>query len=158
MKLLTVIVLAVALAGCGPNDETLQTWQDATDQLESEIVIYQQELAGVTDPVERAVLETRVAKMQEQVATFSKALSTAEGAGDIPWAIGETIIGAIAAVVPAVGIALPIIRTLRKQRASIFAAVEAGGGVNDKGAAKTVLLENPAAVAALSAWKAAKAA
>ena len=153
-KLIAVVMLSVALVGCGPTDEQLKTWQDASAQLGTEITVYQQELAGVTDPVERAVLETRVAKMQQQHAIFDKAIQEAENASDVPWAIGETVVGVLAGFFPAAGLALPFIRTLRKQRASIFKAVEAGGGVVNKTTAKTVLKQNPAAVAALSNWKA----
>jgi len=153
MRLLAIVILAVALTGCGPTDEQLQTWQDASAQLGEEIIVYQQELAGITDPVERAAMEARVAEMQRQHAIFDKALGAAEDARDIPWAIGETLVGVLAGVFPVAGIALPFIRTLRKQRESIFKAVQAGGGVVDKEKAKAALKENPAAVAALSKWK-----
>lgn len=152
-KLLATVMLAVALTGCGPTDEQLKTLQDASAQLGTEITVYKQELAGVSDPVERAALQARVAEMQRQHAIFDKAISAAEDADDIPWAIGETIVGVVAGFFPAAGLALPLIRTLRKQRASIFKAVEAGGGVVNKTAAKAVLKQNHSAVAALSKWK-----
>lgn len=152
-KLLGIMMLSVVLTGCGPTDEQLKTWQDASAQLGKEITIYQQELAGVKDPVERAALEARVVEMQRQYAIFDKAINAAEDAGDIPWAIGETVVGVLAGFFPAAGLALPFIRTLRKQRASIFKSIDAGGGVLNKKAAKAALNENPAAVAALSKWK-----
>ena len=91
--------------------------------------------------------------MKRQYAIFDKAIRAAEDASDIPWAIGETLVGILAGFLPVAGIALPFIRTLRKQRESIFKAVEAGGGVVKPDKAKAVLKENPAAVAALSKWK-----
>ena len=143
-KLLVILMISSALSGCGPTDNQLQTWQDASAQLGDEISIYEQELAATTDPATRAGLEATVAEMKRQYAIFDKAIRAAEDASDIPWAIGETLVGILAGFLPVAGIALPFIRTLRKQRESIFKAV-------DK--AKAVLKENPAAVAALSKWK-----
>lgn len=152
-KLFPIMILSIALTGCGPDQETLQIWQDASAQLTTEITTYKQELVGVTDPVDRAALEATVAELQRRHAIFDEALQSAEDARDVPWAIGEMVIGAIAGVVPAAGIALPFIRTLRKQRASIFKSVDAGGGVKNSVAAKAALKQNPAAAAALAKWK-----
>ncbi len=157
MRIIAVLIVAVVLSGCGPTDEQLKTWQDASSQLTTEIATYQQELAVTTDPADRAGLEATLAELQRQAEIFDKALRAATDAGDIPWAIGETIVGMIAGIFPMAGIAIPIIRTLRKQRESIFKAVDAGGGVKNKVAAKESLKENPAAMAALDAWKAAEA-
>ncbi len=153
MKLFAIVMLSVAMTGCGPTDEQLKMFQDASAQLGEEITVYKQDLAATTDPATRAGLEATVDELERQYAIFDKAINAAEDASDIPWAIGETVVGVLAGFFPAAGIALPFIRTLRKQRASIFKSVEAGGGVVDKPAAKAALKQNPAAVAALSKWK-----
>ena len=38
-KLLVILMISSALSGCGPTDNQLQTWQDASAQLGDEISI-----------------------------------------------------------------------------------------------------------------------
>ena len=154
-RLTTVLVLALCLTACGPTTTSDQVLviKDSISMLKDEIGKNQQDLAVVSDPVQRAKLDAANELMLKQIVIFENALKDAEDMTDAKWGIGEAVVGVIGGFFPPALLALPWIRTLRRQRSAIFKAVNAGGGVVDKSAAKAVLKDTPAAVAALAKWK-----
>ena len=154
-RIVVIAALCVCLTGCGPSttNDQLMVIQDSIAMLKEEIGRNQQDLAVVNDPVQRAKLDAANELMLKQIVIFENALKDAEDMTDARWGMGEAVIGILGGFFPPALLALPWIRTLRRQRSAIFKAVSAGGGVVDKRAAKAVLKDNPAAVAALAKWK-----
>ena len=151
-----MIGAATVLQSCGTTatDEDLRMWQDSATILREEIQESKRELASIEDPFERAGMQAKIERMERFVIIFDDALQSAEDELDAKFAFGEAAIGAIGGFFPPALLAMPWIRTLRRQRHSIFKAVAAGGGVVNKAEAKAVLATNPAAVVALAKFKA----
>lgn len=157
VALLMAMILGVAtLVSCGTaaTDEELSMWQDTGTILREEIQESKRELASIEDPFERAGMVAKIERMEKFVIIFDDALQSAEDQLDAKFAFGEAAIGAAAGFFPPLGLLLPWVRTLRRQRHSIFKAVAAGGGVVDKAEAKKVLGMDTAAVVALAKFKA----
>ncbi len=150
-----VLVSSVALGGCSTTSpEDLATWQQSSAILGEEITALEIELLQVSDPIERASLQAKVAEAKRVHEIFDNAITSATSAADAPFAFMETALLVAGGFFPPALLGLPIIRTLRRQRSAIFTAVAAGGGPNNPNLAKASLKSNPAAMNALAKWKA----
>jgi len=143
----------MSLIACTATDQQLGIMQDSIAVLEQEIVSNRKDLVVVTDPVQRAELEAAIDTQLKQVRIFKAALDKAENMADAKWTTGEAVIGMIGTFFPPALLALPWIRTLRRQRTAIFDSIKAGGGPKDPDAAKLSLLKQPAARKAFLKWK-----
>ncbi len=154
-KLIAVLVVSMSLTACGPaaTDQQLGIMQDSVAVLEQEIVSNRKDLVVVTDPVQRAKLEAAINTQLKQVRILKVALDKAENMADAKWTTGEAVIGMIGTFFPPALLALPWIRTLRRQRTAIFDSIKAGGGPKDPDAAKLSLFKQPAARKAFVKWK-----
>ena len=154
-KILIVCVLAVSLAGCvTTSPEDLATWQQTSAVLQEELTALEVDLLTVQDPIERASLQAKLAETKRIAAIFDTAIQSASDSADAPFAFAETALAVAGGFFPPALLALPFIRTLRRQRKSIFTAVAAGGGVVDPEKAKASLKTDPGAIAALAKFKA----
>ena len=152
-KLVIAIVLASAVVlGCttGPSQEELAPWQDSSAVLREEITAMEIELLQVSDPIERASLQAKVAEMSRVADILDTAIQSATDPEDAPFAFLETALLVAGGFFPPAILGLPIIRTLRRQRSAIFTAVAAGGGPINSDAAKASLKSNTGAVTALA--------
>ncbi len=154
-KLILVLVLSATLAGCqATSPEDLAMWQQTSTVLQEEMTAMEIELLTVQDPIERASLQAKLAETKRVAGIFDTALQSASDSADAPFAFMETAVAVAGGFFPAALLALPFIRTLRRQRHSIFTAVAAGGGVVDPAKAKASLKSDPGAIIALAKFKA----
>lgn len=156
-KLLTVLVVSLSLTACGPKptDKQLGIMQDTVAVLEEEIQNNQRDLVSVESPVDRAKLQVAIDMQLKQVRILKEALDKAEDISDAKWSTGEAVVAMIGSFFPPVLLALPWIRTLRRQRTAIFASIKDGGGPAMPEAARKSLMDNsPAARKAYKRWKA----
>ncbi len=156
-KLVIAMVLAssVILGGCSTTSpEDLATWQQSSAILREELTALEIELLQVSDPIERASLQAKVAEMKRVADIFDTAIQSATDSADAPFAFMETALLVAGGFFPPALLGLPIIRTLRRQRTAIFTAVAAGGGPNNPNLAKASLKSNPGAMTAFAKWKA----
>lgn len=155
-KLLAILIVSISLTGCGPKptDAQLTLIQESVAVLEEEIDANRRDLVDVESPVDRAKLEVAIDLQLKQVRILKKALASAEDISDAKWTTGEAVIGMIGAVFPPALLALPWIRTLRRQRKAIFESIKAGGGPAVPDAARKSLMDaSPQARRAYKRWK-----
>jgi len=133
--------------------QQLDQWVALGEQMEQNIADTKEQLHLVTDPIQRAGIEAKLAKMEEIANAFTTTLSGVSvvddpAAGDASAAAIEGVLGAAAGLTGGLSLlGIPFVRLFR-QRKQIFKAVDAGGGVKDVAAAKAVLKHNA------GAWKA----
>jgi len=136
-----------------------EQWTTLGELMEQNIADTQQKLHLITDPVDRAGVEAKLAKMMEISTAFNTTLDGVSvvddpAAGDAGAAAIEASLAALAGVTGGASLlGVPFIRLFR-QRKQIFKAVAAGGGVGDVAAAKKVLKQNAGAWAALQKFQA----
>ena len=156
-KLLIVLIVSISLTACNPKaaDEALTVMQQSVAVLEEEIEANRLDLVSVESSVDRAKLEVAIDMQLKQVRLLKNALDRAEDISDAKWTTGEAVIGMIGAVFPPALLALPWIRTLRRQRKAIFESIKAGGGPAMPEAARKSLMDgSPPARKAYKRWKA----
>lgn len=148
------LVLAVVVpAGCTVTQEQLVAAQQTAAALEVQLADLEAELLLVQDSDRAAELAADIAELRPVVAGFREHLAELE-AGDLAWlgileALGLVIAGAI----PGAGIAIPFIRQGRRALQTVFASVNAGGGLVNPERAKPVLTSNAKAYAEFQAFK-----
>ena len=155
-KLIAVLIVSLSLTACGlkATDEALTVMQQSVAVLEEEIVANRRDLVSVESPVDRAKLEVAIDMQLKQVRLLKNALAKAEDISDAKWTTGEAVIGMIGAVFPPALLALPWIRTLRRQRKAIFDSIKAGGGpAMPDDARKSLMDASPAARRAFKKWR-----
>lgn len=143
-------------SGClsGPKTGTdLSLMQDTITILREEHVKNQQDLLTITDPDDRKRMLAVNEKMTKQIAIFENALLRAKDISDAKWSTGEAVIGIIGGFFPPALLALPWIRTLRRQRTAIFDSIKAGGGPANRPHARAELMKHPHARRAYISWK-----
>ncbi len=133
--------------------QQLDQWVALGEQMEQNIADTKEQLHLVTDPIQRAGIEAKLAKMEEIANAFTTTLSGVSVVDDPAAAATEAqaiegILGAAAGLTGGLSLlGIPFVRLFR-QRKQIFRAVDAGGGVANPQAAKLKLMENA------GAWKA----
>ena len=155
-KLLTVLVVSLSLTACGPKvtDEQLGLIQESVAVLEEEIQNNRRDIVSVESPVERAKLQVAIDTQLKQVRILKNALNDAKTVSDAKWSTGEAVVAMIGGFFPPVLLALPWIRTLRRQRTAIFKSIKDGGGPAMPEAARKSLMDaSPAARKAYKRWK-----
>jgi len=131
----------------------LDAWTSLGELMEENIRDTKLKLHLITDPIQRAGIEAKLAKMEEIAGAFNSTLGTISvvvdpAAGDTEAMAIEGILGAAAGLTGGLSLlGIPFVRLFR-QRKQIFKAVDAGGGVQNVAAAKAVLKQNA------GAWKA----
>jgi len=155
------LILAIAImagAGCfGDRDEKLLALQQFSASIHEEIGLARADLAMISDPSERARLEKWLNWAESVAGRTDQEIQKAQDLGDAGWGVGEMIVAVVGGFFPPALMALPLIRAFRRNRRnlqSVFKSVDAGGGVKNPDAARTVLGENGgSAYLAFKAWR-----
>ncbi len=148
--------VGLLVSGClggQKTDTDLTLMQETITILKEEQIKNQQDLLTITDPDDRATMLAINEKLTKQIAIFEEAFLNAKDISDAKWTTGEAVIGMVGTFFPPILLALPWIRTLRRQRTAIFDSIKAGGGPANRPRARSVLMENPAARKAYIRWK-----
>lgn len=143
-------------SGCLDGQKTgtdLSLMQETITILREEHVKNQQDLLTITDPDDRKRMIAVNERMTKQIAIFENALLRAKDISDAKWTTGEAVVGIIGGFFPPALLALPWIRTLRRQRSAIFDSIKAGGGPANLPKARTELMKCPSARKAYISWK-----
>lgn len=137
--------------------EQLNRWKAISNDLIGESATLQQEIVAATDPEDRAKLEEQLASTQAQLEMANAAIQNAETPGDVGWGLLEVGLTATTAFFPPAGIALIILRSLKrlskKTVPAIFESIKTGDGPKNPEAAKIALLKDPEARALYEKWR-----
>lgn len=159
MRIATIpitVVLCVCLTGClgaGPDDEQLLGWKSDVSALRADIRENEAVLETIQDPVKRASLIAANRAIEKRVIIIDDAIQGALDSDDAKGAMWDATLKIAGGFFPPLLLLGPWVKALRRQRKTIFRAVDAGGGVLRLEDAKKVLTEDKQAHAALQKYQ-----
>lgn len=140
-------VWVATLPGCATTTpEELQAAKNTAQILAEELGNTRAELSYTEDPVVRAKLQKAIDDAEPYVKRINAVIQEAETGGDMAWGLLETALTVAAGFFPGIGLAVPLIRSVRRSTKRIMVAVDDGGGVVNGEAALKSLVKDPKAL------------